>query len=146
MKHIPTFDGFLNEKTQKLTEGLDVNKNANKLAVFGGILPVKIIHTEESNSYNDSGSNVTDKIVPDLNNLEQKYILKHSGNKLILAKSSGAFNQPGHIQYDTEYGANRIISYQNSSMIKQNWHLNFIFKPAEEAKTAFDNLLKKYTK
>ena len=141
MKHIPTYEEFVNE-------ALDVTKNAKKLDAFGGILPVKIIHAEDSNSYMDSGSNVTDRIIPDLNNLQKDYSIdieegKYGGLiRLIKNKNSPAI---GQITYSTVYGAERIISYQNSKMIAQSWYLNYIFKTAKEAEDAFKNLVKKYS-
>jgi hypothetical protein len=131
MKHIQDFESFLNEA--ELNESvLDVQKNAKKLTIFG-VMPIKIIHAEQSNDYRDSGSSVTDGIIPDFNRLEYTYIMhKQPGEKI-------SFEKGGGISYDTNYGADRIISYQNPKMQKQSLYLNLIFANKEDAKTAWAN-------
>ena len=134
MKHIHTFEGFLNEAV--LNESVfDVQKNAKKLAIFG-VMPVKIIHAEEANSYMDSGTSVTDRIIPDFNTLEYMYRMYKQPNWDRID-----FEKGGGISYDTNYGAGRIISFQSPKMEKQSWYLNLIFANKEDAKTAWDNFI-----
>jgi hypothetical protein len=133
MKHIQDFESFLNEAA--LNESVfDVQKNAKKLTIFG-VMPVKIIHAEQSNDYRDSGTSVTDRIIPDFNTLEYTYKMrKQPGDKI-------SFEKGGGIGYSTDYGAERIISFQNPKMQKQSWYLNLIFANKEDAKTAWDNFI-----
>jgi hypothetical protein len=131
-KNLPTFDEFLNESV------FDVQKNASKLKIFG-VMPVKIIHAGQWNDYQDSGSSVTDRIIPDFNQLEYKYRILPIGNGDTIRFGNFKGDMFGGISYTTAYGADRIISYQNQKMQRQSWYLNLIFATARDAQTAWEN-------